>query len=111
MNTTIVALLFSFSYILLIFLVVSFYIELQELRKENKFLKERLSYESIMKKKHRKKEKAFRRENKELKIEYRELVVLYNNLYKLIKDYLICKTNLKNLEKNFKNNFKIWNMK
>ena len=111
MNTTIVALIFSFSYILLIFLVVSFYIELQELRKENKFLKERLSYESLMKKNHRKKEKAFRRENKELKIKYRELVVLYNNLYKLVKDYLICKTNLKNLEKNFKNNFNIWNMK
>ena len=87
MNTTIVALLFSFSYILLIFLVVSFYIELQELRKENKFLKERLSYESLMKKKHRKKEKAFRRENKELKIEYRDIIYLYNSLYKNTKDF------------------------
>ena len=111
MNTTIVALVFSLSYILLIFFVLSFYFELQELRKNNKFLKERLSYESLMKKRHRKKEKAFRRENKELNIKYRELCYLYNWLHKHTKDFLTCKWTLKSFEKNFKTKFKIWNMK
>lgn len=111
MNTTVVALVFSFSYILLIFLVVSFYIELQELRKNNKFLKERLSYEAIMKKKYRKRSKAFSRENKELKIKYKDIVYIYNLLFNLVKDYLICKSTLKSFEKNFKTKFKIWNMK
>ena len=111
MNTTVVALLLSFSYVFFIYCTISFYLELIDLRKKDNTLKQRLSFESIMKKKHRKKEKAFRRENKELKIKYREVVHLYTSLYFDSKEYLNCKLTMKAFEKKFRTKYKIWNMK